>query len=80
VGGYHVRFGKRKALVAFGQAQTDYLKFTGQDNPPVNYSLGVHYNVTAWNAYNNFLYWMTLKVLDFRNIWPYFTAAPVKSY
>ncbi len=65
-------------LVAFGQAQTDYLKFTGEDHLPVDYPLGPHYNVTAWNEYNNFLYWMTLKVLDFRNTWPYFTAAPVK--
>lgn len=65
-------------LVAFGQAQTDYLKFTGQNNPPVDYPLGPHYNVNVWNLYNNFLFWMTLRVLDFRNVWPYFTGGPVE--
>ncbi|MBK8377832.1 MAG: hypothetical protein IPL14_07790 [Nitrospira sp.] len=58
--------------------QTDYLKFTGQNNPPVDYPLGPHYNVNVWNLYNNFLFWMTLRVLDFRNVWPYFTGGPVE--
>ncbi len=58
----------------FVLAQDTYVQFCNAGNDPVNYSLGVHHNVTAWNVQNNFLTWMTLKVLDFRNLWPYFTS------
>jgi hypothetical protein len=65
-------YGRRTS--AFGAAQDDYLQFCNAGNDPVNYSKGVHYNVAAWNHQNNFLTWMTLKVLDFRDLWPYVTS------
>jgi hypothetical protein len=64
-------YGRRTS--AFGAAQDAYVQFCA-GNDPINYSLGVHYNVTAWNQQNDFLTWMTLKVLDFRNLWPFCTS------
>lgn len=68
-------YGRRTS--AFGAAQDDYVQFCNAGNNPINYSLGSHYNVTAWNAQNDFLTWMTLQVLDFRYMWPSFAGGPV---
>ena len=68
-------YGRRTS--AFGAAQDDYVQFCNAGNNPINYSLGSHYNVTAWNQQNAFLTWMTLKTLDFRNLWPFFTSTQV---
>ena len=68
-------YGRRTS--AFGAAQDAYVQFCNSGNDPVNYSLGYHYNVTAWNKQNNFLTWMTLKALDFRNLWPFFNSGQV---
>lgn len=68
-------YGRRTS--AFGAAQDAYVQFCNAGNDPVNYPLGVHYNVAAWNDQNNFLSWMTLKALDFRNLWPFFTSGQV---
>ncbi|MCS6326921.1 MAG: hypothetical protein H8K06_07535 [Nitrospira sp.] len=65
-------YGRRTS--EFGAAQDAYVQFCNSGNDPINYSLGYHYNVTAWNDQNNFLTWMTLKVLDFRNLWPFCTS------
>lgn len=62
----------------FGEAQDRYVGYCIQGNNPINYDLGVHYNVTAWNAQNDFLTWMTLQVLDFRYMWPSFSGGPVE--
>ena len=65
-------YGRRTS--EFGAAQDAYVQFCNSGNDPVNYPLGYHYNVAAWNKQNDFLTWMTLKALDFRNLWPFFTS------
>lgn len=65
-------YGRRTS--EFGAAQDAYVQFCNAGNDPINYNLGYHYNVTAWNEQNDFLTWMTLKALDFRNLWPFFTS------
>ena len=67
----------QKRFDAFSNAERDYLVFCA-NNPPMDYSLGIHYNVTAWNAYNNFVQYMTLHVLDFWKMWPSFSGGPVQ--
>lgn len=65
-------YGRRTS--AFGAAQDAYVQYCNSGNDPIDYPLGVHYNVTAWDQQNTFLTWMTLKALDFRNLWPFFTS------
>lgn len=67
----------QKRFDTFSNAERDYLVFC-ENNPPMDYSLGPHYNVTAWNAYNDFVQYMTLHVLDFWKMWPSFSGGPVK--
>lgn len=68
-------YGRRTS--EFGAEQDAYVNFCNAGNPPIDYSLGPHYNVTAWNSQNDFLTWMTLKVLDFRTLWSFFMSGPV---
>lgn len=65
-------YGRRTS--EFGAAQDAYVEFCNAGNPPIDYALGPHYNVQAWNNQNDFLTWMTLKALDFRTLWPFFTS------
>lgn len=68
-------YGRRTS--EFGAAQDAYVQFCNAGNDPINYPLGYHYNVPAWNKQNDFLTWMTLQALDFRNLWPFFISSPV---
>ena len=64
-------YGQRTS--AFDIAQGAYVDYCNAGNDPIAYPGGYHCNVPGWNDQNDFFTWMTLRVLDFRYTWPFFT-------